>query len=438
MDDDAERIRVVIKKVTDNFQITSNDVPKAVSVRGIERDKCVLEVLNLAVSHEGYREISNFVAYGSMHYLYDHRSFDFSDNVLPELMDGKYMGVGLLKSVKVLEGDDDKCSPFVVRDVAKGAFHADEQNLLEKICQVSIFVDRRTGSSNFSVQTTFRPNFIRGILRLIKDGMQYTVEQYFMKYYNIQLKCPTLFTVSERGKPYTYYPLQLLAVAPSQRVTERGRTLDDDSAIIKAILQLWMELLRLALGLILVNESKAVVDLMGRRCPQSPKSFMLNVKLMMALSVGPKAWRQYCVDKIILLNIRNWLSENGVLFVGLEICNPTALSKMENERGATYKMPSVLGCGTNCCSNPQQFIGDYIYVEARQSDNIPCKRASEQNIPSGTVVYTMIVSRAINEFYLNAHSAFQELREYIPTFRFEKRLSRIGAFNFPATAREFD
>ncbi|VDL66935.1 unnamed protein product [Nippostrongylus brasiliensis] len=34
-------------------------------------------------------------------------------------------------------------------------------------------------------------------------------------------------------------------------------------------------------------------------------------------------------------------------------------------------------------------------------------RASEQNIPPGTVVDTKIVSPVINEFYLNAHSAFQ-------------------------------
>lgn len=39
------------------------------------------------------------------------------DNELPELMDGKYMGIGLTKSVKVLEGDSGKGnSAFVVTD----------------------------------------------------------------------------------------------------------------------------------------------------------------------------------------------------------------------------------------------------------------------------------------------------------------------------------
>ena len=39
--------------------------------------------------------------------------------------------------------------------------------------------------------------------------------------------------------------------------------------------------------------------------------------------------------------------------------------------------------------------------------NISGKRATDQNIPGGTVVDTKIVSPVINEFYLNAHSAFQ-------------------------------
>ena len=36
------------------FKVSSNDVLKAVNVRDIERDKSILEVLNLAVSQEGY------------------------------------------------------------------------------------------------------------------------------------------------------------------------------------------------------------------------------------------------------------------------------------------------------------------------------------------------------------------------------------------------
>ncbi|VDM54911.1 unnamed protein product, partial [Angiostrongylus costaricensis] len=140
--------------------------------------------------------------------------------------------------------------------------------------------------------------------------------------------------------------------------------------------------------------------------------------------------------------------------------------------GVNYKlMPSVLGWGANCTANPQQFIGEYVYVEPRQNDivcdiikkhrmatsitarhiiiyfsgiperefsmtrlmfcgsryepdvtalavsrdhneriyrsRISGKHAVEQNIRGGTVIDTKIVSPVINEFYLNAHSAFQ-------------------------------
>uniref|UniRef100_A0A0K0DH84 Piwi domain-containing protein n=1 Tax=Angiostrongylus cantonensis TaxID=6313 RepID=A0A0K0DH84_ANGCA len=69
---------------------------------------------------------------------------------------------------------------------------------------------------------------------------------------------------------------------------------------------------------------------------------------------------------------KSWLSDSSIVFIGFEISNPPALSKFEIERGATYKMPSVLGWGANCTGNPQQFIGDHTYVEARQSDVGSC------------------------------------------------------------------
>ncbi|EPB72147.1 piwi domain protein [Ancylostoma ceylanicum] len=61
------------------------------------------------------------------------------------------------------------------------------------------------------------------------------------------------------------------------------------------------------------------------------------------------------------------------MFVGFEISNPPALSKVEIERGATYRMPSVLGWGANCAKNPQQYLGDYVYIEPRQSDMMGAK-----------------------------------------------------------------
>ncbi|KHJ99417.1 PAZ domain protein [Oesophagostomum dentatum] len=265
--EDAVGVRVVIKKVTEGFQVTSNDLAKAVNVRDIEKDKGLLEVLNLAMSQKGYLETSQFVTYGSgVHYLFDHRALGFRDQEVPELMDGKYMGIGLTKAVKVLEGDKGQsCGAFVVTDVTKGAFHMDDQNLLEKISQMSMFIDPRSGQSHFNVQSAMQPFNQKAILQLIKglyvrttygkkrtfpigniaqpasqlkfqtvDGKQCTVEQYFKQHYNIQLKYPAMFTVSERHNPHTYYPVELLRVAPSQRVTLQQQTPDQVATMIRA------------------------------------------------------------------------------------------------------------------------------------------------------------------------------------------------------------
>ncbi|WKX92455.1 hypothetical protein Q1695_010465 [Nippostrongylus brasiliensis] len=673
---DAKGILVVIKKVTDKFQLTSNDLMKAVNVRDCEREKEILEVLTLAVSQKGYLETSQFVTYGSgVHYLFDHRALGFRDNELPELMDGKYMGIGVTKSVKVLEGEDGTgATPFVVTDVTKGAFHIDDQNLMEKISQMSIFFDQRTGQSSFSQRTAMQPHNQKTILQQIKglyvrttygakprtfpigniarpaselkfeaaDGSTFTVEQYFKKHYNIQLKYPWMFTVSERHKPTSYYPVELLRVAPSQRVTLQQQTPDQVASMIKASATLPQTRLHqtkvmkdaldinsrnpyLASAGITVNNDFATVTgrilptptiLYGERQEVKPvdnckwngdrsrflePAYLSNWAVCATLTQfdarkiqvkdyvsriearcrnrgmqvdpvaeifhlqnqsfeGLKEWyaaqkqkgRRYLMfitsdgikqhDLIKLLEIeyqivsqevkgskvdavlhRNqnqtldnvvakinmklggvnynvmlgrpnepsskWLTDKNRLFIGFEISNPPPLSKAEMERGATYKMPSVLGWGANCASNPQQYIGDYLYIQARQSDMMGQKlsevvvdilkrfreatsvapqhmvlyfsgisegqfslvtdtymkaihtgisslsanykphitalavskdhneriykskisgtRASEQNIPPGTVVDTKIVSPVINEFYLNAHSAFQ-------------------------------
>ncbi|KAK5979608.1 Piwi domain protein [Trichostrongylus colubriformis] len=622
---DATGIRVVIKKVTEGFQLTSNDLPKAVNVRDCERDKGILEVLSLALSQKGYMETMQFVTYGSgVHYLYDHRSLGFRDSELPELMDGKYMGIGLTKAVKVLEGDSGKTgSAFVVTDVTKGAFHVDEQNLLEKISQMSIFFDHRSGQSTFNVKTATQPFNVKSILQQIKglyvrttygkkktfpignigapanslkfqtaDGAQCTVEQYFKKHYNIQLKHPGMFTVSERHNQHTHYPVELLTVAPSQRVTLQQQTPDQVASMIKAsailpanrlhqtkvmkdALEITSRNPQLSAAGIAVDNGFTTVP--GRILPtptivyggsqnlkpvdnckwngdrsvflepakltnwadfyaaqkQKNRRYLMfitsdgikqhdliklleieyqivsqEVKGSKVDSVMFKNQNQTLDNVVAKINMKlggmnyaillgsrpndpssKWLNDKDRLFVGFEISNPPALSKMEIERGATYKMPSVLGWGANCAANPQQYLGDYMFIKPRQSDmmgaklgeliveiltkfrsatsiaprhivlyfsgisegqfslvtdtymraintgitslspsyrpsvtalavskdhneriyksNISGNRANEQNIPPGTVVDTKIVSPVINEFFLNAHSAFQ-------------------------------
>ncbi|KAE9412866.1 hypothetical protein Angca_003801, partial [Angiostrongylus cantonensis] len=343
---------------------------------------------------------------------------------------------------------------------------------------MSVFFDHRTGTSSFSVALSSRPDFLKSILQIIKglyvttlygkkktfpiggigaaanalrfksaDGSHCTIEQYFKKHYNIQLKWPGLFTVSERHKPHSYYPVELLSVAPSQRVTQQQQTPDDVAALIRASATLPQhrlketKVMKNALGIVPGNPfleragisvEKEFTKVTGRilSAPTivyggSEKATVNNewyeaqkkknrtylmfitsdnihlhdtIKLLeLQYQIISQEIRASKVDAVVSKNqnqtldhvvakvnqklgginynialdlapkYKNWLSDSSIVFIGFEISNPPALSKFEIERGATYKMPSVLGWGANCTSNPQQFIGDYTYVEARQN-----------------------------------------------------------------------
>ncbi|ETN84540.1 piwi domain protein [Necator americanus] len=381
-----------------------------------------------------------------------------------------------------------------------------------------------------------------------------------------------MFTVSERHSPHTYYPVELLRVAPSQRVTLQQQTPDQVATMIKACATLpqnrlhQTKLLKDALDIKPGNPRLAVAGISvengfttvpGRVLPppsiiyggnqlvkpidnewyasqkEKDRRYLMFITsdhikqhdLIKLLEIEYQIVSQEIkgskVDAVLTRNqnqtldnviakineklggvnynimlgsspsdkANKWLYEKDRMFVGFEISNPPALSKAEIERGAAYKMPSVLGWGANCAKNPQQYLGDYVYIEPRQTDmmgaklseiivhilkrfraatdvaprhivlyfsgisegqwslvadtymraiqtgikslsatygpsltaltvskdhieriyksNITGNRATEQNIPPGTVVDTKIVSPVINEFYLNAHSAFQ-------------------------------
>ncbi|KHJ99415.1 piwi domain protein [Oesophagostomum dentatum] len=263
---DAEEVRVVIKPVSDAYQVSSNDLQKVVNVRNIERDKALLEVLNLATSQEGYLNTERFVTYGTAnHYLYDPSEYKVEESELPPLADGKYMGIGASKSVKILEGDNTngKGSAFVVTDgyitVMKGAFHYDNQNLLEKISQLSAFIDRRTQKSTFTVAAASDPYNRSLILQMIRGETRlyvtttYTDDKQKKRTFQIGglgssateiksaavilrsiFRYPGMATVTDRYKPDSFYPMELLTVAPSQRVTQQQQTLEEKAAMIKA------------------------------------------------------------------------------------------------------------------------------------------------------------------------------------------------------------
>ena len=54
---EAAEIRVKIARVTENFQVSSNDVAKAVNIRPDQADKGILEVYNLLISQKPFNEL---------------------------------------------------------------------------------------------------------------------------------------------------------------------------------------------------------------------------------------------------------------------------------------------------------------------------------------------------------------------------------------------
>ena len=54
---DAVEIRMRIIKVTEDFQVSSNDVAKAVNIRPDQADKGILEVYNLLISQKPFNEL---------------------------------------------------------------------------------------------------------------------------------------------------------------------------------------------------------------------------------------------------------------------------------------------------------------------------------------------------------------------------------------------
>ncbi|KAK6726350.1 hypothetical protein RB195_004581 [Necator americanus] len=157
------------------------------------------------------------------------------------LMDGKYMGIGLSKSVKVLEGEGQSCSAYVVTDDPRpGQYNLNTQAAMQPINQKNILqlIKRLYVRTTYGKKRTFPIGNIAQAANQLKfqtvEGTQCTVEQYFKKHYNIVLKHPGMFTVSERHSPHTYYPVELLRVAPSQRVTLQQQTPDQVATMIKA------------------------------------------------------------------------------------------------------------------------------------------------------------------------------------------------------------
>uniref|UniRef100_A0A1I7XNU6 PAZ domain-containing protein n=1 Tax=Heterorhabditis bacteriophora TaxID=37862 RepID=A0A1I7XNU6_HETBA len=162
----------LVTNLTRMGNVSSNDLSKVVNVRASEQDKEILEVLNLIISQDAFMKTSEFITYGSgVHYLFDPLKYGFKENDCPPLMDGKYVGIGVSKSVKVLEGEQGHSyGTYIVTEVKKGAFHNDGEPLINKIMSMSIFCDPRTGiSAPFNLNSI--NNSKRQILSQLKNSI---------------------------------------------------------------------------------------------------------------------------------------------------------------------------------------------------------------------------------------------------------------------------
>ncbi|CAJ0964017.1 unnamed protein product, partial [Mesorhabditis belari] len=234
---DLIEVQIIVKPVTEGYQLSSNDVSRGDS-------KEILEFLNVLTSQVAFFTPGSFIVYGNNNiFLYDPSSCGFQGRDLPSLPEGKYMGVGASKSVKLLEGSNGKPVPVITVDVAKAAFHNDNQPVHEKVaaildCGVNDVARCLNNQSTKKIvaaaikglvlQTTYlgekNVSFsARGLglpasqAKFVIDDKETLVSTYFANKYKLNLKFPNLPVIgSNRG---SFFPMELLIVAPNQRVT---------------------------------------------------------------------------------------------------------------------------------------------------------------------------------------------------------------------------
>ncbi|CAG9529463.1 unnamed protein product [Cercopithifilaria johnstoni] len=64
--------------------------------------------------------------------------------------------------------------------------------------------------------------------------------------------------------------------------------------------------------------------------------------------------------------IKRWLSSGDTLVIGYDVCHPEAQSAVERRLNLIFSQPSVVGFSFNAAKEPETFIGDYAFHEAKQ------------------------------------------------------------------------
>ena len=172
----------------------------------------------------------------------DPSGFWFNDKEVPELLEGKYCGVGISKCFKTIEGIGGTPTLAVVVDLKKSALYYDRQPLIKKIAEI-FCVKVKSLISKIEIELLnkllkglyvrccygkYRTFRLFEVMEQTPDersfmycGTTITLVEYFEKVYHITLNYPKMPVVVEKTykKELNYYPIELLQVCENQRVT---------------------------------------------------------------------------------------------------------------------------------------------------------------------------------------------------------------------------
>ncbi|VDD90616.1 unnamed protein product [Enterobius vermicularis] len=255
---DCIGVEVNIKPCVETFQLTSTDIKSTVSTCPENVNRNVQQFYELMLSQEAFFADNDFVCYDSNHcFLMKPEDFGFNEADIPILPEGKYCGVGSSKSIKTIRGaKQQRLMLSIVVDLKKGAFHIDNQPLVDKVSEL---FRRKTKSKLTKPEIELVNKMLKGCLRSCfkavlqkfisfeelfgylrhqeiyskivmfsneprlyrfssREGL-ISVADYFKKVYGESLKYPDLALVVEKtSKGLNYYPMEMLEICENQRV----------------------------------------------------------------------------------------------------------------------------------------------------------------------------------------------------------------------------
>nr|AEF32757.1 WAGO-1 [Ascaris suum] len=257
---DCVRVLFNIKQCTEDFQLTTSDLKQGVSLEGERINRSLQQFFELLASQEAFFTEGRFVTYGTgQSFLFEPYDFGFRDQDMPPLPDGKYIGIGASKGVKLIEGPSGPggIHAALVMDVKKAAFHVEQQSVAEKVAMIfnvdlsmmsvdprqipqlkkllkGLYVRCEYGKQRvFMITNIATQNALQ--MRFRCDDMMVTVADYFASKYDIRLKYPQLpLVIERRPSGESYYPMEKLIVCENQRVTQTQQSSAQVQAMIKA------------------------------------------------------------------------------------------------------------------------------------------------------------------------------------------------------------